>query len=200
MRATSPSAARIAASIPSSSRCSFHFNFRGLGESDVPRPLPRQRELRRGRRCNRRPFFEIIIVVADGVMKAAVVLKSQDRCANSVQEIPVVTDDNHVPLESRERFLQQSQRTKIEIVRWLIENQHVAAVLQNPRQQHAAAFTAAQLINLRIDPLLGEKKSAQVASQGDVLVAQPNEFALPRPPPPRLSLCRRAAGGFDRRS
>jgi len=47
--------------------------------------------------------------------------------------------------ESDERFLEQAQRSEIEIVRRLVEHQNVAASLQDFSEQHPAPFAAAEL-------------------------------------------------------
>src|SRR5205085_12328745 len=71
-----------------------------------------------------------------------------------------------------ERFLEQAQCSKIEIVGRFVEHQNVAAALQNFGEQHPAAFAAAELRNPGVDAVFAEKKSPQICAQGDALLAE----------------------------
>src|SRR5881275_931323 len=79
--------------------------------------------------------------------------------------------------EGDERFLEQTQRSEIEIVCRFVEHQDVAAALQNFCEQHAAAFATAELRNLRVDAVFAEKKSPQISAQGDALLAEGDVFS-----------------------
>ena len=63
-----------------------------------------------------RPFFEVVVVIADGVLDDAVALEGENGSANSIQKIAVVADNDRIPTEGDERFLQQPQRLEIEII------------------------------------------------------------------------------------
>src|SRR5213075_2845106 len=79
--------------------------------------------------------------------------------------------------EGDERFLEQAQRSEIEIVGRFVEHQNVAAALQNFCEQHPAAFAAAELRNLGVDAVFAEKKSPQISAQGNALLAEGNVFS-----------------------
>src|SRR6185295_30930 len=96
----------------------------------------------------RATFFQIVIVVPDAIDDAAFAFESEDRGANTIQEIAIVTDDDDAAAEGDERFLEQAQRSEIEIVRRFVEHQDVTAALQDFCEQHAAAFAAAELRDL----------------------------------------------------
>src|SRR4029077_2833148 len=79
--------------------------------------------------------------------------------------------------EGDERFLEQAQRSEIEIVRRFVEHQNVAASLQDFSEQHPAPFAAAELRNLRVDAVFAEKKSPQISAQRDALLAERDVFS-----------------------
>ena len=60
-----------------------------------------------------------------------------------------MTDHDNAAAKSDERFLEQAQRSEIEIVRRFVEHQNVAAALQDFSEQHPAPFATAELRNLR---------------------------------------------------
>src|SRR5437762_6482522 len=76
-----------------------------------------------------------------------------------------------------ERFLEQAQRSEIEIVRRFVEHQNVAASLQDFSEEHPAPFAAAELRNLRVDALFAEKKAPQISAQRDALLAERDVFS-----------------------
>src|SRR5437762_6167767 len=76
-----------------------------------------------------------------------------------------------------ERFLEQAQRSEIEIVRRFVEHQNVAASLQDFSEEHPAPFAAAELRNPRVDALFAEKKSPQISAQRDALLAERDVFS-----------------------
>src|SRR5205085_9605271 len=91
--------------------------------------------------------------------------------------IAIGTDHNDAAAEGDERFLEQAQRSEIEIVGRFVEHQHVAAALQNFGEQHPAAFAAAELRNFGVDALFAEKKSPKISSQRDALLAERDIFS-----------------------
>src|SRR5438093_8349426 len=88
-----------------------------------------------------------------------------------------MTDHDDAAAEGDERFLDQAQRSKIEIVRRFIEHQNVAAALQDFCEEHPAPFAAAELRNLRVDALFAEKKPSQISAQRDALLAERDVFS-----------------------
>src|SRR5207248_10011823 len=115
--------------------------------------------------------------VPDAIIYAAFAFESEDRGANPIQEIAIVTHHEDAAAEGDERFLEQAQRSEIEIVRRFVEHQDVAAALQDFSKQHPAPFAAAELRNLRVDAFLAEKKSPQISAQRDALLAERDMFS-----------------------
>src|SRR5881398_2171408 len=88
-----------------------------------------------------------------------------------------MTHHDDAATEGHERFLEQAQRSEIEIVRRFVEHQNVAASLQDFSEQHPAPFAAAELRDLRVDAVFAEKKSPQISAQRDALLAERNVFS-----------------------
>jgi hypothetical protein len=88
-------------------------------------------------------LLQVIIVVADAVMDFAVALERQHVRADAVQKIAVVAHHQHAGKRDQ-RLLQHAQRRQVEIVRRFVEDEEVAAVFQDAREQQPAAFAAAQ--------------------------------------------------------
>ena len=107
------------------------------------------------------PFLEVVIVIPNVIANHSLPFESQNRRANAIEKITVVTDHDHAATESHERFFEQAQRAEIEIVGRFVENENVAAALKNFREQDPAPLAAAELIDLRVDAFLGEKETAE---------------------------------------
>src|SRR5690349_24783999 len=88
-----------------------------------------------------------------------------------------MTHDDDAAAEGDERFLEQAQRSEIEIVRRFVEHQNVAAALQDFSEQYPASFAAAELRNLCVDAVFAEKKSSQISTQRDALLAERDVFS-----------------------
>src|SRR5438067_4409960 len=95
---------------------------------------------------------------------AAFAFEREDRGANTIQKIAIVTDHDDAAAEGDERFLEQAQRSEIEIVGRFVEHQNVAAALQDFCEQHPAAFATAELRNLGVDAFLADKKSPKISA------------------------------------
>src|SRR5437764_7153360 len=121
--------------------------------------------------------FQVVVVVADVIDHAALAFKSENRGTTAIQKIAIMTHHDDAAAEVDERFLEQAQRSEIEIVRRFVEHQNVAASLQDFSEQHPAPFAAAELRNLRVDALFAEKKSPQISAQRDALLAERDMFS-----------------------
>src|SRR6266480_1440786 len=88
-----------------------------------------------------------------------------------------MTHHDDAAAEVDERFLEQAQRSEIEIVRRFVEHQNIAASLQDFSEEHPAPFAAAELRDLGVDAVFAEKKSPQISAQGDALLAEGDVFS-----------------------
>src|SRR4029077_1620250 len=98
---------------------------------------------------------------------SAFAFEGENRGANAIQKIAIVTHYDDAAAEGDERFLEQTQGSEIEIVRRFVEHQNIAAALQDFCQQHPAPFTAAELRYLRVDAVFAKKKPSQISAQRD---------------------------------
>jgi hypothetical protein len=64
---------------------------------------------------------------------------------DAVEEPAIVRDHDRAAGEVQQRFLERAQRLDVEVVGRLVEQQHVAAALQQLREVHAVALAAGQL-------------------------------------------------------
>src|SRR5438445_9776293 len=76
---------------------------------------------------------------------AAVALEDEKMCCDAVEEPAVVADDDHTAREVEERLLQRAQSVDVEIVRRLVEQQHVRARLQQLREMDAVAIPTREI-------------------------------------------------------
>src|SRR5689334_9018967 len=70
---------------------------------------------------------------------------SNARMCDAVEEPAVVRDHHGAAGEVEQGFFERAQRVDVEVVRRLVEQQHVAAALQQLRQVHAVALATRQL-------------------------------------------------------
>ena len=92
----------------------------------------------------------VLLVVALEEHPLRVVLGREDVRGDAVEEPAVVRDDEHAAGELEQRVLERAQRLDVEIVRRLVEQQHVAALEQRRREMQPAALAAGE----RADDLL----------------------------------------------
>ena len=109
-------------------------------------------------------------------MDFAVALEGEDVRADAVEKIAVMADHAGHAGECHQRLLQHAQRGQVEVVRRLVQDEEIAAALQNPRQQQPAALAAAQLFHLGHDPVVAEQEPFQVGSHGQLGFAPLHEF------------------------
>ena len=76
-----------------------------------------------------------------------VALEGQNVGRHPVQEPTVVGDDEDAARKRQNRLLERSQGVDIEVVGRLVEEQHVGALFEHPRQVDAAALAAGKLID-----------------------------------------------------
>ena len=69
-------------------------------------------------------------------------LESEDMCTDTVQEPTVVTDDDSTAGKGFQTFLQGTQRVDVNIVGRLVQQQHIAFLLECHRQMQTVTFTA----------------------------------------------------------
>ena len=82
--------------------------------------------------------FFIFRIGSFEVINLRISLKSKYVCANTIQEPTVETNNNSTPCEVFNSFLQRTKRVHVNIVSRLVEQQHIALLLQCQRQLQTA--------------------------------------------------------------
>src|SRR3989454_179810 len=88
------------------------------------------------------------LVVALEPADAAVAFEDEQVRRDAVQEPAVVADDGHAPREIEHGLLERTQGVDVEIVRRLVEQEHVPAGTQELREMHAVALAAGEVADL----------------------------------------------------
>src|SRR5436190_6654887 len=84
----------------------------------------------------------VVLIVPFEPHHLAVAFKRDHMRRNAVEEPPIVADHDGAAGEIHQRFFKRPQGVDVEIVGRLVEQQQVAARLQQLRQMHAVAFAA----------------------------------------------------------
>ena len=87
-------------------------------------------------------------VLAPGALEPGhlrVALEGEDVRRDAVEEPAIVGDHDGAAGEVEQRLLERAQRVDVEVVRRLVEQQHVAAALQQLREVDAVALAAREL-------------------------------------------------------
>src|SRR5215213_9210477 len=100
-----------------------------------------------------------------------VALEREHVRADAVQEVPVVGDDHRAAREVEQRLLERAQRVDVEVVRRLVEEQHVAAALEQLGEMHAVALAAGELADLLLLVGLAEVEARDVLARVHLAVA-----------------------------
>src|SRR4051794_36078199 len=74
-----------------------------------------------------------------------VALEGEDVRRDAVEEPAIVRDHDGAAGELEQRVLERAQRVDVEVVRRLVEQQHVAAAAQQLREMHAVALAAGEV-------------------------------------------------------
>ncbi|MCY1214074.1 hypothetical protein D9M72_258780 [compost metagenome] len=100
-----------------------------------------------------------------------VALERQDVRRDPVQEPAIVRDHHHAAGELQQRVFQRAQRFHVEVVRRLIQQQHVAAGDQRLGHVQAAAFTARQRADLLLLVAALEVEAADIGARRGFVTA-----------------------------
>ena len=97
------------------------------------------------------PAFLVVFIVLEIALEPfdmAVAFEGQHVGGEPVEEHAVVADDHGAAGEILERFFERRQRFGVEIVRRLVEQQHIGARFEHLGQMHAVALAARQRADL----------------------------------------------------
>ena len=118
------------------------------------------------------PVGFVVLIVALEPHDLAVAFEREHVRGDAVEEPAIVADDDGAAGEVEQRFLERAQRVDVEIVGRLVEQQQVAALLQQLRQVHAVALAARQRADLPLLPGALEVEPRDVGARGDLALAQ----------------------------
>src|SRR5438477_8786079 len=139
--------------------------------------------------------FLIRLVVALEPPDTAIAFEDEQVRGDPVEEPAVVTDDHDAPGEVEQRLLERAERVHVEIVRRLVEEQHVDAGAEALAEMHAVALATGKvpdlLLLVRATEVERRRVGARVATAVadlDVLLSAGDLF------PDRLRGIERVAG------
>src|SRR5512137_772711 len=84
-----------------------------------------------------------VVAVEEGPLRVA--LGGQDVRGDAVEEPAIVRYDEHAACELEQRFLERAQRLDVEVVRRLVEKQHIATLEEGGREMQPAALAAREV-------------------------------------------------------
>ena len=104
-----------------------------------------------------------------------VALEGEDVGGDAVEEPAVMGDHHGAAREIEQRVLERAQRVDVEIVRRLVEQQHVAAALQDLRQVDAVPLAAGELTDGLLLVAASEVEPRRVLARVDLPLAEQDD-------------------------
>ena len=145
-----------------------------IGRHRPPRPPtpthrpPRGRRPRRARRSRRRPAQrEVLVHPARQVPQPAVAEQRDRRSHTRSRKYRSCETTTSVPGPAVEQVLERGQRVDVEVVRRLVEQQHVGLVHQQPQQLQPPPLAAGQLADRRPLRVADEAEPLAQLGRGD---------------------------------
>ncbi|EOD69495.1 30S ribosomal protein S5 [Amycolatopsis vancoresmycina DSM 44592] len=136
-----------------------------LGRAQVRRRLLRLDLLHRRRRARgrlgRRAAVQVLLDAAREVRDAAVAEQRDDRVAHAFHQVAVVGHHHHRARPAVEEVLQLLERVDVQVVRRLVEQQHVRLGHQQPAQLQAPPLAAREVADR--SPLAGLREAELLA-------------------------------------
>src|SRR4051812_25247996 len=108
-----------------------------------------------------------------------IALEGKDVRCDAIEEPAVVRDHDRAAREVEQRVLERAQRVHVEVVRRLVEQQHVRAALQHFRQVHAVPLAARQLPDRLLLVATPEVEPRRVLPRVDLLLAEQDDVLAP---------------------
>src|SRR6266446_5680217 len=117
----------------------------------------------------------VVLEVALEPLDVAVALERQNMRGDAVEEPAIVADDDRAAGEILERLLERAQRIDVEVVRWLVKQEHVGARLEHLGEMHPVPLAARQGANLLL--LVGalEVEIGEIGARIDLALAEQDD-------------------------
>src|SRR5439155_25867454 len=114
----------------------------------------------------------VVREVALEPLDVAVALERQDVRRDAVEEPAIVADDDRAARELQQAVFERAQRVDVEVVRRLVEQQHVAGALDHLREVDAVALAARQDADALLLILALEVEARYVGARVDLTIAE----------------------------
>src|SRR6478672_4211309 len=114
------------------------------------------------------PVRLVVLVVAFEPDDLAVALECQHVRRDAIEEPAVVADHDGAAAEVEQRLLERAERVDVEIVGRLVEQQQVAALLQQLRQVNPVPLAARQRADLALLPATLEVEPRHIGTRRDL--------------------------------
>ena len=106
-----------------------------------------------------RALLEVLVDAARHVREAAAIGDGVDVVADALDEVAVMADHDERARPAVEQILERGQRVDVEIVRRLVEQQHVGLGHHQPHQLEPAPFAAREIGDERPLPVADEAEA-----------------------------------------
>jgi hypothetical protein len=123
------------------------------------------------------PVGFVVLVVALEPHHLAVALEGEDVGGDAVEEPAVVADHHGAAGEVEQRLFQRAQRVDVEVVGRLVEQQQVAAALEQLGQVHPVALAAREVADLLLLVGAAEVERRAVGARVDLALAHHDQLA-----------------------
>src|SRR5882672_5928068 len=126
------------------------------------------------------PVGLVVFIVALEPDHPAVALEGQHVGGDPIEEPPVVGDHHRAAREGQQRVLEGAEGVHVEVVGGLVEQQQVAAALEQGREVHAVALPAREIPHLLL--LVGalEVEGGHVGARGHLARAELEQLCAAR--------------------
>src|SRR5262245_60025873 len=140
----------------------------------------------------------VVLEVALEPLDVAIALERQNVRGDAVEEPAIVADDDRAAGEILERLLERAQRVDVEIVRGLVEQEHVGTRLEHLGEMHAVALAARQRADLLLLVGAHEVEVGAIGARIHLALAEQDDVLLTRDFLPDVLLAvERIAGLID---
>src|SRR5258707_11322887 len=118
------------------------------------------------------PIGFIVLIIALEPHDLAVAFEREHVRRDAIEKPAIVADDDGAAREVEERLLERAQRVDVEVVGRLVEEQQVAAFLEQLRQVNAVPLAARERADLALLPRAFEIEPRHVGARSDLLLAE----------------------------
>ena len=154
----------------------------------------------RGRRRRRGLLRHLPLRVVRVRDDAAAAVEGEQLRRDAVEQVAVVRDQHQRARELEQALLQHLERRDVEVVRGLVEQQHVGGLQHQPRDQHARLLAAGEPAHRRVELLGAEQEALRPAGHVDRPALEDDGVAVRRQRALQRDARDRAASGAGRTS